>query len=93
MFSSNYKFFYSINFESLGIMETSLDDLTPYPEANWTNYPKGVMWSMTTRGYKFDVGFDYMIYGNIPNGSGLSSSASVLGLIPLIASISVGAGI
>ena len=69
--------FYSVNFENLGIMETSLDDLTPYKEANWTNYPKGVMWAFKKRGFKLPCGLDILIYGNIPNGSGLSSSASL----------------
>ena len=69
--------FYSVNFERLGIMETSLDDLTPYKEANWTNYPKGVMWAVEKRGFKLPCGLDILIYGNIPNGSGLSSSASL----------------
>jgi len=69
--------FYSVNFERLGIMETSLDDLTPYKEANWTNYPKGVMWAFEKRGFKLPCGLDILIYGNIPNGSGLSSSASL----------------
>ena len=69
--------FYSVNFERLGIMETSLDDLTPYKEANWTNYPKGVMWAFEKRGFKLTCGLDILIYGNIPNGSGLSSSASL----------------
>ena len=69
--------FYSVNFERLGIMETSLDDLTPYKEANWTNYPKGVMWAFKKRGFKLPCGLDILIYGNIPNGSGLSSSASL----------------
>lgn len=69
--------FYSINFESLGIIETSLDDLTPYKEAGWTNYPKGVMWAFEKRGHKIPSGLDILIYGDIPNGSGLSSSASL----------------
>ena len=69
--------FYSVNFERLGIMETSLDDLKPYKEANWTNYPKGVMWAFEKRGFKLPCGLDILIYGNIPNGSGLSSSASL----------------
>ena len=37
--------FYSANFERLGVIETSLDELVPDPKANWTNYPKGVMWA------------------------------------------------
>lgn len=69
--------FYSANFEKMGIVETSLDDLVPNPKANWTNYPKGVMWAFEKRGYKLSHGFDILIYGNIPNGSGLSSSASL----------------
>ena len=69
--------FYSVNFDRLGIMETSLDDLKPYKEANWTNYPKGVMWAFEKRGFKLPCGLDILIYGNIPNGSGLSSSASL----------------
>ena len=69
--------FYSLNFEKLGVLETDLDDLKPYKEANWTNYPKGVMWAFEKRGYKLPSGLDILIYGNIPNGSGLSSSASL----------------
>ena len=69
--------FYSLNFEHLGIIESSLEDLKPYKEADWTNYPKGVMWAFSEMGMKMDTGMDLMLYGNIPNGSGLSSSASV----------------
>lgn len=69
--------FFSLNFEQFGVVKSSLDELVPQKEANWTNYPKGVMWALQKRGHKFDTGFDYMIYGNIPNGSGLSSSASL----------------
>lgn len=69
--------FYSVNFEKLGVVETSLDDLVPHKEASWTNYPKGVMWAFEKRGYRLDHGLDILIWGNIPNGSGLSSSASL----------------
>lgn len=69
--------FYSMNFEKLGVIESSLNDLTPSKEAGWTNYPKGVMWAFEGRGYHLDAGLDILIYGNIPNGSGLSSSASL----------------
>lgn len=69
--------FYSMNFEKLGILEGSLDALTPSEEADWTNYPKGVMWAFAERGMKMDCGLDIVLYGNIPNGSGLSSSASL----------------
>ncbi len=69
--------FYSMNFESLGVIESSLDDLKPYKEADWTNYPKGVMWAFEKKGMKIPTGMDILLNGNIPNGSGLSSSASV----------------
>ena len=69
--------FYSINFSSLGIIETSLDDLVPDEAADWTNYPKGVMWTFEKRGYHLPAGADILIYGDIPAGSGLSSSASL----------------
>ena len=69
--------FYSENFASLGVIKTSLDDLVPDEKADWTNYPKGVMWTFEKRGYKLPQGLDIAIYGDIPNGSGLSSSASL----------------
>ena len=69
--------FYSMNFEELGVIETSLDELPPSDAAGWTNYPKGVMWAFAERGMKMDCGLDIVLNGNIPNGSGLSSSASL----------------
>ena len=76
--------FYSMNFEDKGVIESNLNDLTPYKEAGWTNYPKGVMWAFEKRGHKIPAGMDILIYGNIPNGSGLSSSASLEVLTGLI---------
>ena len=69
--------FYSMNFEGLGVIEDSLDNLTPKDNGEWTNYPKGVIWAFDGRGMKCDAGLDIALYGNIPNGSGLSSSASL----------------
>ena len=69
--------FYSMNFEQLGVIESSLDELKPEKEADWTNYPKGVMWAFGERGFEIPQGMDILLNGNIPNGSGLSSSASV----------------
>lgn len=69
--------FYSMNFENLGILETSLDELKPEDAAGWTNYPKGVIWAFAERGMTIPNGMDILLFGNIPNGSGLSSSASV----------------
>ncbi len=69
--------FHSMNFGHLGIIESGLDDLKPAKEAGWTNYPKGVMWAFEEKGYQIPFGLDILLNGNIPNGSGLSSSASV----------------
>ncbi|MBO7357789.1 MAG: galactokinase [Lachnospiraceae bacterium] len=69
--------FYSMNFARDGIIETSLDDLVPDKKAGWTNYPKGVIWAFSEKNMKCDHGFDIVINGNIPNSSGLSSSASI----------------
>lgn len=69
--------FYSMNFEHLGVLESSVEGLKPEKEAGWTNYPKGVMWAFNERGMEVTNGMDLMLFGNIPNGSGLSSSASV----------------
>jgi galactokinase len=69
--------FYSVNFDRLGVLEYDLDGLTPKENGEWTNYPKGVIWAFEGRGMKPDCGLDIAISGNIPNGSGLSSSASL----------------
>ena len=69
--------FYSMNFEKLGVIESSIDGLKPEKEADWTNYPKGVMWAFLEKGFAIPNGMDILLNCNIPNGSGLSSSASV----------------
>lgn len=69
--------FFSMNFERLGVIESSLEELVPSQEAGWTNYPKGVIWAFGEKGMKVPCGMDLLLNGNIPNGSGLSSSASV----------------
>ena len=69
--------FYSENFETLGIIEGNLDNLVWNKDLDWTNYPMGVIWAFIEKGYAIPEGFDILLYGNIPNGSGLSSSASV----------------
>jgi len=69
--------FYSENFSNMGLISSSLDDLIYNKELGWTNYPKGIIWSFNEKGMEISTGFDMFIVGNIPNGSGLSSSASV----------------
>lgn len=77
--------FYSANFEDLGIIETSLDDLKYDKKDNWVNYAKGMIYFLKETGHDVDKGMDIFIEGNILNGSGLSSSASLEMLIGVIA--------
>ena len=76
--------FYSLNFEETGVVESSLADLKPSKEADWTNYPKGVIWAFGEKGMPIETGMDMLLYGDLPNGAGLSSSASVEVLTGLV---------
>lgn len=69
--------FYTMNYNRVDIVESSLDDLIPLRKTGWTAYPKGVMWAFRERGMKMDCGMDLLLKGTIPGSSGLSSSASV----------------
>ena len=69
--------FYSMNLDHFGVIEVTLEDLSYHKEYNWANYPLGVVWAFAEKGYSLATGFDMIIWGNIPNGSGLSSSASL----------------
>lgn len=69
--------FFSENFSRLGVIESDLEDLACREEAGWTNYPKGVIWAFRERGYEITQGLDVFVYGDVPSGAGLSSSASL----------------
>lgn len=75
---------YSLNFEDKGIIETEIENLKYQNEHNWVNYVKAVIWAFEQKGHKIDKGFDFVCFGTIPNGSGLSSSASLEILISKI---------
>ena len=76
--------FYSMNFEESGIGESTLESIEEKTAGDWRNYPKGIIWAFSQKGYKADKGMDILFFGNIPNGSGLSSSASIEVLTGLI---------
>lgn len=58
----------------------------------WIKYPLGVMKEFADRGY--DVwGYDLLYYGNIPNGAGLSSSASIEVVTAVMLNEMTGAGL
>ena len=69
--------FYSMNFENKGIITVDLDDLSYDQADNWANYPKGMVQFLIKNGAKIEHGFNVLYYWNIPNGAGLSSSASI----------------
>ncbi|MGG3467573.1 galactokinase [Neobacillus pocheonensis] len=68
---------YSTNFPDKGIIEFELNQLNYDKAHNWANYPKGMIRYIMESGFKIPTGFDCVIKGNIPNGAGLSSSASI----------------
>lgn len=74
---SNKCSLYSMNFQDLGVITVDLDDLDYKKEDNWTNYIKGMIRELKNQGYIIDAGMDILFYGEIPNGAGLSSSASI----------------
>ncbi|MEA4986305.1 Galactokinase [bioreactor metagenome] len=69
-----------MNFKSLNqpeIVTLNFDQLTTRLEKSWVNYPLGVMAQFIKRGVTFTQGYDILIWGNVPNGAGLSSSAAL----------------
>lgn len=67
----------SKNFEKLGIIECDLDTLVYDETQDWANYPKGVVKIFKDHGFEINIGFEILFFGEIPNGAGLSSSASI----------------
>lgn len=68
---------YSKNFDSLGIIEADINSLVYDKAHDWANYPKGIVKTFRDAGFDIDKGFEILFLGNIPNGAGLSSSASI----------------
>lgn len=59
--------------ESVGFSLIEIARAEPF---HWSNYIKGVTWALQQHGYPLR-GADLLIAGNVPLGSGLSSSASL----------------
>ncbi|QHS23323.1 galactokinase [Virgibacillus sp. MSP4-1] len=68
---------YSVNFPDRNLIEFDLEHLYFRDEDDWGNYPKGVVAQFQQAGYTLDSGLEIVFEGNIPNGAGLSSSASI----------------
>ena len=69
--------FFSLNFPQAGVLEGTLSNIRFHERNQWTNYVLGMLFALGERGIKLSSGFELLVYGNIPNGSGLSSSASL----------------
>ena len=69
--------FYSMNYEDHGVSEGHLGDLKYRRSNGWTNYPIGILWTYLKKGYRIPNGFDLLLYGDIPSGAGLGTSASI----------------
>ena len=66
--------FYSRNFEgefAIDVSSVSLDR-----RGEWSDYPVGVLWALAQDGVRVG-GFSMTLWGDVPLGAGLSSSASV----------------
>jgi galactokinase len=57
-------------------IEGHLDDLKPFPESTWANYPLAVAWALEQAGNHLS-GANMYIAGDVPLGAGLSSSAAI----------------
>lgn len=68
---------YSANIPDQGIVTFDVNDLDYQKSSGWTNYPKGMMYELAKSGVRFEHGFDLFVHGNLPDGAGLSSSASI----------------
>lgn len=69
--------FSSLNFKEDGIISCDLEDLSYNKEDKWANFPKGILAKFAEKGHVIPTGLDVLFYGDIPNGAGLSSSASI----------------
>lgn len=68
---------YNMNYPNDGIQEREIVGLAPNDNGIWYDYQQGVIWAFEKHGYKIDSGYDMVMCGDMPTGSGLSASASI----------------
>ena len=61
----------------IGVISFDIDHLEYDKKDNWANYVKGMVLKLKEAGHTIDHGFELLVEGTIPNGAGLSSSASL----------------
>ncbi|MCX7883138.1 MAG: galactokinase [Brevinematales bacterium] len=59
-----------------GVLDISLEEISPQKELSWTNYPLGVLSEWKKAGLPILHGMDVLFLSTIPPGSGVSSSAA-----------------
>lgn len=75
---------YSTNFEDIGVITFDVDQLDYDKKDNWANYAKGMVLKLKDAGHEIEHGFELLVEGTIPNGAGLSSSASLELLVGVV---------
>ena len=66
-----------MNYPDDGVQERSIRGLAPNDHGIWYDYQQGVIWAYEQKGYKIGHGYDMVMCGDMPTGSGLSASAAI----------------
>ena len=85
--------FYSMNLPEQGVVQFPMHGAVKSDAYGWANYPIGVVRVMEDAGHRAAHGFDIVLYGTLPNGAGLSSSASIEVLMAVILNDELNLGI
>ena len=84
---------YSMNLPEQGVVQFPMHGAVKSDSYGWANYPIGVVRVMEDAGHRAAHGFDIVLYGTLPNGAGLSSSASIEVLMAVILNDELNLGI
>lgn len=84
---------YSMNLPEQGVVQFPMHGVVKSDAYGWANYPIGVVRVMEDAGHRAAHGFDIVLYGTLPNGAGLSSSASIEVLMAVILNDELNLGI
>ena len=84
---------YSMNLPEQGVVQFPMHGAVKSDVYGWANYPIGVVRVMEDAGHRAAHGFDIVLYGTLPNGAGLSSSASIEVLMAVILNDELNLGI